>query len=289
MKVFLKNYGFIISALLVAVFVNGCSSDKELISNWTNQQIKIDGKSSDWQNNLEYLSDDNVALGFKNDGKNLYVCLSTNDFTKVLPMFRAGFIVWFEPEDGGKTIGIKYPIHNTSYGPEQTQNMNERIYDRGNPGEFINRMLERQTDLQVINEDKHLLAEIPIENNEGIRAKLGYNSDRFVYELKMPLNDRKYAYRISALPGEKIKIKFETEEPDRKEFQGERGEGMRMRGGERGEGDERPGGFGDEGEHRRMNPGMNNGRKSFEPLNFSVELTLQKNNSVKNNSTTSEN
>lgn len=262
----------IASILLLLGLLSGCSGEKELLSNWTNQQVKVDGKTSDWQNDLVYLKDNNVALGFKNDNKNLFICLTTNDFTKVFPMLRGGFIIWFEPENNGKTIGIKYPMHNISNNNEQVPNSNEEIYNRQNPGEFINRMLERQNELQILNEDKLPLTDISVENKEGIAAKLGYHSDRFVYELKVPLNDNNYAYKISALPGEKIKIKFETEEPERKNFGGEREGGMRMSGGE---GGERRGFGGERPEGGR--PGMRHGeRGSFEPLNFSVEVTLKK-------------
>ncbi len=261
----------VIATSFFIVMLNGCSGETELLSNWTNQQIKIDGETSDWQNNLEYLKDDNVALGFKNDDKFLYICLTTNDFTKVFPMLRGGFITWLEPENDGKTIGIKYPMHNINNNNDQMPNSSEEIYNRENPGEFINKMLARQNELQILNEDKYPLTDIPVENNEGIKAKLGYNSDRFVYELKVPLNNNKYAYKISAIPGEKINIKFETEEPDRKNFEGVREGGRRMLRGEGGEqsdfGGERPGG---------IRPGMRNGGRSFEPLNFSVEVTLKK-------------
>lgn len=267
-----RVYFKLIPAILIILgLLSGCSGEKELLSNWTNQQIKIDGETSDWQNDLEYIKDDNVALGFKNDSKFLYICLTTNDFTKVFPMFRGGFITWLEPENDGKTIGIKYPMHNISNNNEQVPHSSEEIYNRRNPGEFINRMMQRQNELQVLNNDKIPLTNLPVENKEGITAKVGYHSDRFVYELKVPLNDNKYAYKISALPGEKIKINFETEEPERKNFGGDREGGMRV---SRGEGGERSG-FGERPEGRRH--GMRQeGRGSFEPLNFSVEVTLKK-------------
>lgn len=226
-------FNLIASGLLFLIFLNGCSGEKELLSNWTNRQITIDGEASDWQNNLEYLKDYNVAIGVKNDNKFMYLCLTTNDFTKVFPMLRGGFITWIEPENNSKTIGIKYPIHNNSYN-DQVPNTTEEIYNRRNPGEFISKMIERQNELQILNEDKVLLNDIPIKNKEGIEAKLGYHSDRFVYELKVPLND-KNAYKFNAIPGEKLNIKFETEEPDRKNFDGERKGDMRMSDGEEGE------------------------------------------------------
>jgi len=267
-----RVYNKLIVLILCSFFLYGCSGEQQLLSNWTNQQIEIDGKTSDWQNNLEYLKDENVAVGFKNDNKFIYICLTTNDFTKVLPMLRGGFITWFEPENGGKSIGVKFPFHNASDN-NQVPKSSEEIYNRQNPGKFINRMLERQTELQILNENKQILNDMPTKNKEGIEAKLGYNSDRFVYELRIPLSDSKYAYKLSAAPGEKLNIKFETLEPDRKNFGRERESGMRMSGGEEGErpeyGGERSGGA------RRF--GMRNGdRGSFEPLNFSVEVTLKK-------------
>lgn len=266
-RVYLK----MVTLLLSFILLSGCSGEQELLSNWTNQKIKIDGETSDWQNNLEYLKDENVALGFKNDNKFLYICLTTNDFTKVFPMLRGGFITWFEPGNSGRTIGVKYPIHNNSYN-NQVPNSNEEIYNRQNPGEFISRILDRQNELQILNENKQLLTDLPINNKEGIEAKLGYHSDRFIYELKIPISDSKYAYKISAVPGEKLKIKFETEEPDRKNFSRER-EGMRMSGHEEGERQE----FGGERSEGGRRFGMrNDSRGSLEPLNFTVQVTLKK-------------
>ncbi|MEJ2615862.1 MAG: hypothetical protein P8Z35_12965 [Ignavibacteriaceae bacterium] len=267
-----SEYLKIVAVIFSLILLNGCSGEQELLSNWTDQQIKIDGKTSDWKNNLEYLKDENVAMGFKNDNKFIYICLTTNDFTKVFPMLRGGFIIWFEPEDGSKTIGIKFPIHNNS-NSNQVPNSSEEVYNRRNPGEFINRMLERQNELQILNEDKQLLTDMPIKNKEGIEAKLGYHSDRFVYELKIPLSDSKYAYKLSVIPGGKLNIKFETEVPDRKIFNRERESGMRMSAGEEGERPE----LGGERSGRERRFGMrNNSRGSFEPLNFSVEVTLKK-------------
>ncbi len=266
-------YFKIVAAMLFfSALLSGCSGEQELVSSWTNQQIKIDGEISDWQNNLKYLKDENVALGFKNDNRFLYICLTTNDFTKVFPMLRGGFITWFEPENSDKTIGVKFPINNISNN-NQVPNSSEEIYNRKNPGEFISRILERQNEVQILNENKQLLTDIPIMNKEGIKAKLGYHSNRFVYELKVPLSDSKYAYKISAIPGEKLKIKYETEESDRKNFYRKRKGGLRMSGDEEGERPE----FGDErSEGGRRFSMRNRSKGSFEPLNFTVEVTLKK-------------
>jgi hypothetical protein len=262
----IMTFSILFSFLLFA----GCSSDKELLSNWTDQEITIDGEISDWQNNLQYFPDDNIALGFKNDNKYLYICLTTNDLTKIFPMFRSGFIIWFEPENSGKTIGIKYPFHDILTSDERMPPPNDQMNGGENREDLINKMLLKQNEILILNEDKNPVTDFPIENKEGIKAKLGYHSDSFIYELKVPLSVNKYAYQISAAPGEKLKIKFETEESDRKNFK--RGNGMMMPP-EGGEGGERGGGFGGERQHpeggrQRMDRG------SFKPIDFSTEITL---------------
>jgi hypothetical protein len=249
------------------LLLNGCGSDKELLSNWTDQQITIDGETTDWQNNLQYFPEDNIALGFKNDDKFLYICLTTNDITKIFPMFRSGFIIWFEPENGGKTIGIKYPFHDILTDGERMPAPNGQMNGEENRAEIINKMLGKQNELLILNEDKNPLTDFPIENKEGIKAKLGYHSDRFIYELKVPLSVNKYAYQVSAAPGEKLKVKFETEEVERKNFD----RGDRMRPPEGGE----DGGMGEFGGGRRHpggRPDMDRG--SIKPIDFSTEITL---------------
>ena len=267
-----KSFNNLIVITIILFFIailNGCSSDKELVSNFATQEVKIDGTTSGWENSLQYLSDNNVAVGFRNDSKYLYVCLTTNDLSKVFPMFRSGLIAWFEP-DKGETIGIKFPLHNPM-NRESMPQPGERN-DNDNRGEFIQRMLAQQNELDVVDEDKHLLTEMPAESKQGIEAKLGFNADRFIYELKVPLRNNNFAYQVSALPGEHIKVKFETEETDKSEFQGR---GMRQS--DDGMGTERPGGgFGDDRPREGRHRGMNNSSGSTGPLNFSVNVLLKK-------------
>jgi hypothetical protein len=260
----------------------GCSSTKDLASNWDQPQIKVDGDVSDWGNKLQYFEDKKVAVGFVNNDSSLYVCLTTTDMSVVMPMFRSGLIIWFEPEGEGKTFGIKYPLFNMMDMGNQNHEFGEGDFTLGNEngspdgrtrGDFIKRMLERQNDIQILNEDKFPLTLIGLKNNDGIEAKLAYNNDQFVYELKVPLinKDNKYSYAVSTRPGEKLEVKFETGQPDRKNFTGMREGGMGPQGGGEEPGE---GGMGRRGGGRRMG-GMNRGGSSPELLDLSVELTLR--------------
>ncbi len=248
-----------IAALLIA----GCSSSIELTSLPVPDNIKINGDATDWGTSLKYLSDEKAAVGISNDNNYFYLCLTTSDMSKVMPMFAGGFTVWLENENNGDAvIGVKYPLHNI---------LNEsRIMV--NPGEFrekgggmmLSKMIKNQDEIRILNKDNYPLTVISTSDSSGLKAAIGYQNDQFVYELRVPLkiNDQN-KYGIDAKPGDKLLVKLETEKPDRGNFGGREG-GMRPPGGEMGGG--YPGGGG-------LRPGRE-GRSPFEPFDFSLEVTL---------------
>ena len=258
--------------ILLIIVISGCSSVKETISIWRNNEIKIDGDISDWQNNLISIPDKKFAVGFKNDDKFLYISLITDDRMKIMQMLRTGFITWFTPDDGnGKTFGVKFPLSNKDMEGEQLQNMNREPFQRNNRDDMEKQfagLLNQQKELEIINKDKFPLSLMPLENKEGIKAKLGYIADNFVYELQVPLiAGGNYSFSIDAAPGGKVNISFETEKMDLENPRGAMREGGaaprgggQMPGGQRGA--------------SRMGQGMP-GLQSSEPINYSFNVILQ--------------
>ncbi len=249
------------SAFIIALFT-GCGTTQQLQSGWRESEIKIDGDITDWQGGLIPAPEKKITIGFRNDEKYLYICLVTDDRAKIMQMFRAGFITWFQPDnDNSKTFGIKFPLSSKFAPREQVQNMNREMFQPGNLENLVKNFLERQNEFEVVNKSKYPLTLLPLENREGIRAKLGFSSDRLIYELQVPFAvSDEYSFQIASLPGENLIIKFETEEM---EFDGARGgmTGMSPQGGgQRGGGGMRPQGAG------RISPP--------EPLNYSVEIKL---------------
>ena len=47
----------------------------ELESRWKEQEITIDGKSSDWLGSMYFFEGEDISVGFLNDESDLYVCL----------------------------------------------------------------------------------------------------------------------------------------------------------------------------------------------------------------------
>ncbi len=270
----IKNKFFLFPAFFSIIFIlGGCSASVKMNSSYYDKEIKIDGDPSDWNNEIQPIKDKNFSLGFKNDDKFLYLCLTTNDRSKIMLMTRAGFIVWFEPASGSKNaFGIRYPLALDQSESQPLPEMNRDGMQGDMIGKMVNKMILEQNEFQIVDKEKFPLTAFPIFSNEGIDVKLGYHSNQFVYELKIPLaKNPQFPFAVDTLPGEKVKIKFETEEVKFENTRGNEnmpeGEMRQPRGGAGG----RRGGSGGNG---GMRQGMGGRGNSFEPINFTVELKL---------------
>ncbi len=251
---------FFISTLLFT----GCSSTVELTSMPVPGSININGDATDWGTNLKYIPDQKAAVGISNDNNYFYLCLTTSDMTKVMPMFAGGFTVWLENEDNGdEEIGIKYPLHNIVN--ESRVMINPEEFREKGRGMLISKMIKNQDEIRILNKDNYPVTVISTSDSSGLKAAIGYSNDQFVYELRVPLKvNNQNKYGINAKPGDKLLVKLETSEPDRGNFGG-RGGGMRSPEGEMG------GGF--PGGGRGMRPGGEE-RGPFEPIDLTLEVTL---------------
>ena len=139
---------------------------------------------------------------------------------------------------------------------------------QGGLDKIVNMLLEKQTEMQILNSDKYSLSLLPIENQDGIKAKLGYVDGKFVYELQVPLAvHTDYAFQIAAMPGENLQIKFETEQAEATAGRGS-GAGMAQGGGGQ------MGGGGMGGMRQGAGGGNMQRFQMPEPLNYSTEVKL---------------
>ena len=279
-RITFKMLSFAAFAVLIPA-LSACSSGKQMISGWQKEELKVNGDFSYWRANVQEIPDKRFGVGFTNDDKFLYLCLTTDDHSKISQIFRNGFVVWFEPENGNqKTFGIKYPRVNISdKRPQMNEPNSEEMPLQNNQNNF-GKMLENQNEFEVVNQDKYPLLALPLLNKEGIEAKLSFHEGRLIYELKVPLAvSKQFSIAAGVLPGERIKIKFETLETtversnQRTGFEPsgngrrtpEGGQSEMPRGGARG---------GKRGENG-MRPGMGSSGM-LEPINYTVDLQLEK-------------
>lgn len=212
--------------------LNGCNS-VNIKSEWLTNKIAIDGNQNDWQTGINYLDDEGVGLGIKNDDKNLYLCLIVNDQSKIISIMRAGLTIWFNsPNDDKNTIGIEYPIHKKRGAGEVNENFRSGNRPEFDPKAMFERFMQNQKEYLIVNKDKFPLTEYWVGSNANIDLKVNVNMGRLVYELKIPLA---YAdslkYHVDAKVGDKFNLSFETNEIQRPSRSGGFG-GEGMEGGE---------------------------------------------------------
>lgn len=216
--------------LLMAFSFSACSSEK-YISSWNEDKIIVDGNQSDWKGKLNYIEDERVAVGVFNDNENLYLCLTTDDRGKIMQLLNLGMTLWIKPDDDRvKTIGIKYPIKSDDFDMRSMRNKSQK----GNEEDFLRKYLEgfqnKQNELQIVNEDNYSLYAYPINNDSGIRIKMGESMHQLVYEISIPIADNNMSeFYMDLFPGDNLTIGFETNEFQRPES----GRGSGMTGGGR--------------------------------------------------------
>lgn len=256
------------NAILVIVLVSlisfmiGCSGGKEIQSSSNNNSITIDGLSDDWGTSINYVKDDNIAFGFKNDNDNLYIGIVTADRSKIMKMLTLGSTLWLEADKD--KLGIRFPIK-----PDM-EDMREMRMEQGGeetpePGERVKHFITKQTDLQIINEDELPLYTDRASKGPDFIAKLGYENDALIYELKIPLTNNKFAERIFDNNTKEVKINFVTGKFDKSNFQGNNKEGN----------------FGGMKPHNGNREGMGGNhppkeKMNFDPLDYSFDVKLAK-------------
>jgi hypothetical protein len=257
-NIFKRASVYVGTAILITAGFWGCSSVPEVASLRNNNEITVDGNQQDWGNTIVPVKNDNVAVGFRNDGENLYLCFITSDNQKIVKMMSAGFTIWLYPSNSKDVIGIEYPVKKTYEEMRvagQDQNNQEDINGR------IQHLLSIQKELIIVDENNiGIYSSLP-DAEKGFKAKIGYAMNQLVYELRVPLSGNKEFTQMvfKANPGDDIRVKFETGKVEGKGKGGDESSGDNGGGGRRG-----GGGMGGGG-GRRGGGGMGGGRGSGSP------------------------
>lgn len=201
---------FVIPALLLIFAFTGCGSALEMTSTWPAQAIQIDGNSQDWQGSLQVYPKEDCSIGFRNDGKFLYLCFITSSRSKILHIMRSGLNVVFEsstvPE---KDYTIRFPLINPGMLREAIGSLGPDAVQKEGIGFLFQELLDKQTQFYIV--QKEFLNTVSMKNKENIEVKMGTTNEQIVYELKVPLAATESSFAIGAMPGEKINVKFETD------------------------------------------------------------------------------
>ena len=198
-------------AIIVLIVVNGCSS-LEIVSKWQQDSLTIDGSKKDWENNLQYIKDEKVAVGITNDNNNLYLCLVVSDNMRIMRILKSGLTIWIDPKNSdGEKIGIQYPIKNRASSVRDFSKNFKNIDQKERQKKIFNKLILEQNEFVVLNEDEYPLFASPInKGSDGIELKMNYEYNQLVYELKIPLTGKDNLLKINPKTDKKIRLGFIT-------------------------------------------------------------------------------
>ncbi|NWF88672.1 MAG: hypothetical protein HXY50_04325 [Ignavibacteriaceae bacterium] len=184
------------------VFLSGCSSSQQVTSLPNNNEIKVDGDLSDWQD-LTNIKNENISFGFKNDEHALYLVMVTNDRSKIMKIMRGGLEVWLEPENSDDKIGIRFPEKPDpgemmeQFRSQNMPNRDKQKLDEQNQQEKkeldpgMQMFLSKQKELYVLDEEGKVLKSFSIKGDSYAAAIKPYGSF-LCYELKIPFGSKPY-------------------------------------------------------------------------------------------------
>ncbi len=178
---------------------------------WLTDAIHIDGDASDWKGSLYYLEDEKASFGIKNDTENLYVCLITQDPTRIRQATSLGMILWFDPAGGkDKDFGINYPVG-------QTAGMMPRP-ERGEQGQDPEEMIKRRREaaqasleeIKILDSEGLELGRVRVGETQGMEVAVQTSESMFVYEIRLPLSASEHLpFVFEARPGQILGIGLE--------------------------------------------------------------------------------
>ncbi len=227
----MKNLKQMTFTILLSSILMGCGSSLRLDSQWRDRVISVDGKHEEWQEGMNFVEKENVAVGFFNDEDYLYISMTTTNRDIQRQFMAMGFTIWFDPDGGKKKeFGILFPVGMMEMG------MMMRGRGQSQDIETLRENFKKSlNDLEIFMPGEKEPRRMPVADATGIEVTVGDSHEQLIYEIKVPLHKSEiHPYAIAAKADKPIGIGFETAQLDR--------EKMRERMGRGGMGSRPPGG-----------------------------------------------
>jgi hypothetical protein len=246
----------IVSVLACAVLMIGCSSATQIMSDWKNTEITIDGIQNDWEGSLYDFKKENLTIGIRNDADNLYLCFISYDQGIRNKIMNGGFTIWFDPSgETDEIYGIKFPMghqnrdksidmHNDSRQSKMSENVNGDI-SNGEFGASDNmpppplssnidsmRGFEKtdsrmpiilgnaRFEMQFLGPNKNDVQQTTTLELKSAAIQIKMTQKTFIYEVKLPLH-RTIDFPFTLIPTNKknsLSIEFKTEKSPESRF-----------------------------------------------------------------------
>ena len=169
--------------VLFLLFVAGCGMI-DLSSRWRDRPVEIDGKNTEWGNNLALLDDKETSIGIFNDNSFIYIGVISSSRNLRSQIMRRGLVFWFDKEGGkDEKFGIHYPLGADAFRSSPDMGLAEE------PQPASLRREGTSDELEIEGPGKEDHHRMTIAESGGIEARFHATGDYVVYELKVPLSD----------------------------------------------------------------------------------------------------
>jgi hypothetical protein len=182
---------FFLSGLLFAA----CSPKLAPVGHYQDSTVVVDGVPADWSlplrfSNAAYTLQYNVT----NDGKNLYVCVTSADEATQFRILRSGMTLYFDPKgDKKKEISLHFPIQKQ---PDPSANRSRGGYGTNTSGASRD---TRKEELLLQSDYYNTTGFVDLENGQfgvtdtkgpiHVAIKLNSDDSLLVYEVAIPLKN----------------------------------------------------------------------------------------------------
>ena len=180
-----------ISYFLIFIFLSFRSGPDEPTNRWAPAGVKVDGSDIEWTEMIpNYDVESKMLYMVANDSTNLYFLIKSDDQLTQMKIMNAGVEVTLDINGKKKgQMGFAFPLPRTK--EEQQQEMHEAINpvtQQPDYAQMRKRNLEQMKFIRVHGFEGALGDTIPVQNNLGITARIGFTKDNMlVYEAAIPL------------------------------------------------------------------------------------------------------
>jgi hypothetical protein len=193
-----KKNMLVIPALAILLLITTCESPAVVRSTWTDLEPAIDTNLDQWKNATQYPADPQFGIGVKNDGRNLYLCMTSWKRAVNSQLVRFGFTTFFTSKSKkGKRFGIRYPMGMMGGGAGSGANRGRRADAQDKKAMYD--LAFQEMELLGPEKDDSVPVKTAIAESLGIAVRLLSSEESLVYKLKVPLRQdslAKYAIDI---------------------------------------------------------------------------------------------
>jgi hypothetical protein len=180
----------LLSVFFLLVPMLQCNSP-DIESAWRKNEITINGNPDEWAGSIQYSNGNKLGIGFMNDEKNLFICITSYDRQINSQIIGFGFTFLIKPKNGhGKVFGIRFPC-----GMDKPGHRPHSPHEMGNNPDMMNDMMNEDFEkslqtIQIIGprETDTLPMFMVQAQSAGLTARIRLlPNGSLCYEVKLPL------------------------------------------------------------------------------------------------------